>query len=130
MSNTFHTEIMNDLLKLAVESGASDVVVKSNKPGYLRLSGRLRPVEMDPILHEHADAWISEYVPAVYRSNWERDGQCDFAYSAPDIGRFRVNGFHQRGTVSIVFRHIKNRPPTFDELNIDAETLTKLAQAK
>jgi twitching motility protein PilT len=130
MSNTFHTEIMNDLLKLAVESGASDVVVKSNKPGYLRLSGRLRPVEMDPIMHEHADAWVSEYVPAVYRSNWERDGQCDFAYSAPDIGRFRVNGFHQRGTVSIVFRHIKNRPPTFDELNIDAEVLTRLAQSK
>ena len=49
MSNTFHTEIMNDLLKLAVESGASDVVVNSNKPGYLRLSGRLRPVEMDPV---------------------------------------------------------------------------------
>ena len=37
---TPHTELVNDLLKLAVDSGASDVVVKSGKPGYVRLSGR------------------------------------------------------------------------------------------
>ena len=49
MSTTLHTEIVNDLLKLAVESGASDIVIKSEKPGYLRMGGRLRPVEMDPI---------------------------------------------------------------------------------
>ncbi|MEY3773983.1 MAG: hypothetical protein RLZZ129_763 [Verrucomicrobiota bacterium] len=36
---TSHTEIINDLLKLAVESGASDIVIKSNKPGYVRLAG-------------------------------------------------------------------------------------------
>jgi twitching motility protein PilT len=121
---------MNDLLRLAVESGASDIVVKSNKPGYLRLSGRLRPVEMDVIHHDHALAWINEYVPDVFRTNWERDGQVDFAYSAAEVGRFRVNGFHQRGTVSIVFRHIKNRPPAFEELHLDPEVLIKLSQSK
>ena len=46
---TSHTEMFNDLLKLAVDSGASDIVVKSNKPGYVRLAGRLKPVDMDPI---------------------------------------------------------------------------------
>jgi len=44
-----HTEIFNDLLRLAVESGASDIVIKPNKPRYLGLSGRRKPVEMDPI---------------------------------------------------------------------------------
>ena len=44
MSTTLHTEIVNDLLKLAVESGASDIVIKSEKPGYLRIGGRLRTV--------------------------------------------------------------------------------------
>jgi twitching motility protein PilT len=121
---------MNDLLKLAVESGASDIVIKSNKPGYLRLSGRLRAVEMDAILHEHAQGWVDEHVPPVFRPNWERDGQVDFAYAASDVGRFRVNAFHQRGTVSIVFRHIKSRPPTFEELNLEPDTLIKLSQAK
>ena len=130
MSTTLHTEIVNDLLKLAVESGASDIVIKSEKPGYLRLGGRLRSVEMDPISAEHAQAFVDEKVPRIFKDKWEKDGQVDFAYAADDIGRFRVNAFHQRGLVSIVFRHIKSRPPTFEELKIESETLIKMAQAK
>ncbi len=130
MSITLHTEIVNDLLKLAVESGASDIVIKSEKPGYLRLGGRLRSVEMDPISAEHAQAFVDEKVPRIFKDKWDKDGQVDFAYAADDIGRFRVNAFHQRGLVSIVFRHIKSRPPTFEELKIESETLIKMAQAK
>jgi twitching motility protein PilT len=130
MSTTLHTEIVNDLLKLGVESGASDIVIKSEKPGYLRIGGKLRPVEMDPITCEHAQAWVDEHVPRVFRDRWERDAQVDFAYAVDEIGRFRVNAFHQRGLVSIVMRHIKSRPPTFEELKLEADVLIRLAQAK
>ena len=40
------TEIFNGLLKLAVESGVSDVIIKAGKPGFVRLAGRLEMVEM------------------------------------------------------------------------------------
>ena len=63
---TPHTEIINDLLRLAVESGASDVIIKSNKPGFVRLSGRLKPVDMDPITSPEAHAWVDEHVPKVF----------------------------------------------------------------
>ena len=96
---TPHTEMLNDLLKLAVESGASDIVVKSNKPGYVRLSGRLKPVEMDPISCPEAQAFVDEHVPKVFKAKWEEEGQIDFAYSAEGVGRFRVrfrvNAFHR-----------------------------------
>ena len=105
MSQT--TEIFNDLLKLAVESGASDIVIKSNKPGYVRMSGRLKPVDMDPISAAEVREFVDTHVPRVFKPRWEEEGQVDFAYTAEGIGRFRVNGFHQRGTASIVFRHIK-----------------------
>ena len=127
---TPHTEMLNDLLKLAVESGASDIVVKSNKPGYVRLSGRLKPVEMDPISCPEAQAFVDEHVPKVFRQKWEDEGQIDFAYSAEGVGRFRVNAFHQRGLVSIVLRHIKSRVPTLADLNLTPEPMLKLAQAK
>ena len=130
MSISVHTEIFNDLLKLAVDSGASDIVVKSNKPGFLRISGRLRPVEMDPLTHENVRAFVDEQVPRVFRANWERDGQVDFAYAADDVGRFRVNAFHQRGTASIVFRHIKSRPPNFEDLKIEPGVMIDLAKSK
>jgi len=127
---SLHTEIFNDLLKLAVESGASDVVVKSNKPGYVRLSGRLKPVDMDPIAGTEAQAFVDDHVPRVFKQVWETQGQIDFAYTAENIGRFRVNAFHQRGTVSVVFRHVKSRVPTFKDLNLEEEPLLHLARAK
>jgi twitching motility protein PilT len=127
---TPHTEMLNDLLKLAVDSGASDIVVKSNKPGYVRLAGKLKPVDMDPISCPEAQAWVDEHVPKVFKKKWDDDGQVDFAYAADGVGRFRVNAFHQRGLVSIVMRHIKSRVPTFEELGLTPDPLLNLAKAK
>jgi len=127
---SLHTEIFNELLKLAVESGASDVVVKSNKPGYVRLAGRLKQVDMDPISGTEAQAFVDDHVPRVFKQIWDNEGQIDFAYTAEEIGRFRVNAFHQRGTVSIVFRHIKSRIPSFEDLALQPDPLLNLAKAK
>jgi twitching motility protein PilT len=127
---TPHTEIFNDLLRLGVESGASDIVIKANKPGFVRLSGRLKPVDMDPITPSETEAFVDEHVPRVFRQQWLDSGQADFAYSADEIGRFRVNAFHQRGLVSIVFRHIKSRVPSFADLNLTADPLIKFCKEK
>ncbi len=127
---TPHTELFNDLLQLAVSSGASDIVIKSGKPAYVRLSGRLKPVDMDPILDEEADAFVNEHVPRVFAKQWADDGQVDFAYAARDVGRFRVNAFHQRGTVSLVFRHIKSQIPSFEQLGLEPEPILNLTKAK
>jgi twitching motility protein PilT len=124
-----HSELIEDLLRLAVESGASDIVIKAGKPGFVRLSGRLKPVDMDIIAEEEVRAFVEEVIPPSFRRGWEQDGQVDFSYVAEDIGRFRVNAFRQRGQVSIVFRHIKNRVPTIEELNLQPEPLLRLARA-
>ena len=129
---TPHTEMFNDLLKLAVESGVSDVIIKSNKPGYVRIAGKLKPVDMDPITCPEAEAFVVEHVPRVFKQKWDDEGQVDFAYSAEGVGRFRVNAFHQRGLVSIVMRHIKSTVPTFGQLGLGEteQALIKLSQAK
>ncbi len=128
MSQT--TDIFNELLKLAVESGASDVVIKSEKPAYVRVSGRLKPVDMDALTALEVREFVDTHVPRVFKARWENDGQVDFAYSAEGVGRFRVNGFHQRGTPSIVMRHIKNRVPSFADLGLNPEPLLNMAKAK
>jgi twitching motility protein PilT len=127
---TPHTELFNDLLKLAVESGASDIVVKSGKAACVRLSGRLKPVDMEPISHDEAECFVGEHVPPVFAQNWLSHGQVDFAYYAPEVGRFRVNAFHQRGTVSLVFRHIRAILPTFEFLGLEAQSIVELTKAK
>src|SRR5438445_7016084 len=85
---------------------------------------------MDPITCPEAEAFVVEHTPRVFKQKWDDEGQVDFAYAADDVGRFRVNAFHQRGLVSIVLRHIKSRPPTFADLKIEPDTFIKMAQAK
>ena len=123
-------ETIHGLLSLAVENGASDVHIKSNKPAFLRLSGRLESVEMDPIAPAEVREFIEQSVPAEFHDIWVKNRQVDYSYNAPGVGRFRVNGFLQRGLPSIVMRHVSDHPPTFSELNIDGETLAKLCTEK
>ncbi|MDB4028117.1 ATPase, T2SS/T4P/T4SS family, partial [Flavobacteriaceae bacterium] len=123
-------ETIHGLLSLAVENGASDVHIKSNKPAFLRLSGRLESVEMDPIAPAEVREFIEQSVPAEFHDIWVKNRQVDYSYNAPGVGRFRVNGFLQRGLPSIVMRHVSDHPPTFSDLNIDGETLAKLCTEK
>lgn len=85
---------------------------------------------MDPVTGEQANAFVEAAMPPVFREQWRTDGQVDFAHRAQGVGRFRVNAFHQRGSVSIVFRHIKSEIPTFEQLNLQPEPLLNLAQGK
>jgi twitching motility protein PilT len=77
-----------------VDSDVSDIVIKTNKLGYVRLAGQLKPVDMDPIQGDEARAFVEEHVPKVFRPICEETNQVDFAYSAEGVGRFRVNAFH------------------------------------
>ena len=71
--NPTHTEIFNDLLKLAVDSDVSDIVIKTNKLGYVRFAGQLKPVDMDSLLGEDIRAFVEEHVPKVFRPPLELD---------------------------------------------------------
>jgi twitching motility protein PilT len=123
-------ETIHGLLNLAVENGASDIHIKSNKPAFLRLSGRLESVEMDPIPPEDIREFIEQSVPEQFFGRWTNDRQVDYSYRVDGIGRFRVNGFLQRGLPSVVMRHVSDHPPTFDDLNIDGGILSKLCKEK
>lgn len=123
-------QLFNELLKLAVENGASDIHVKAGKPALLRISGTLKPVEMDPISNDDAKAFVESAIPQRFRQTWEEDGQIDFAYSPGGLGRFRVNGFRQRNTTSIAFRHVQSQIPQFQDLNLDGTQLQKLCKHK
>jgi twitching motility protein PilT len=83
---------------------------------------------MEPLTLEILAGFVETHVPEFLREQMEVEGQIDFAYELGDIGRFRVNGFKQRGTISVVFRYVKNRIPTFKQLNLMSDTPIKLAQ--
>jgi twitching motility protein PilT len=56
-------------------------------------------------------------------------GSADLSYSIPQLARFRVNIFRQRGTIAIVMRVIPNSVPTFDDLKLP-ETLNEIVHLR
>jgi len=123
-------ELFNQLLNLAVDNGASDIHIKSARPAFIRLHGRLEAVDMDPIALDSIVEFLEECMPEQFFENWRHDGQVDFSYKLEGTGSFRVNGFLQRGTPSIVFRHINPVPPSFEDLNHDPGVFMDLAKEK
>ncbi|MFP4070346.1 MAG: type IV pilus twitching motility protein PilT [Opitutales bacterium] len=123
-------ETFHGLLTLAVENGASDIHIKSHKPAFLRLSGHLESVEMEPIEPEAVREFIEQSIPEEFYDDWVKKRQIDYSYRVEGVGRFRVNGFLQRGLPSMVLRHVSDHPPTFESLNVDGDTLSKLCRER
>jgi twitching motility protein PilT len=122
--------IIDEILKLAVENGASDVHIKTASPAFLRIRGHLEPVDMEKLTSALVYGFVTASCPRQFVNAWRDDYQVDYSYEAVGIGRFRVNAFHQRGVPGIVLRHVKDQPPTFAELNHQPEIFEKLCGEK
>ncbi len=99
-------------------SEGSDLHVKVGTPPKVRLSGVLMPLEHPPLTDEDTGAIAAAIIPANRRAQFEASGEVDFAYSLRNVGRFRVNVFRQRGSVSAVFRKLRFGGPTFSEMHL------------
>src|ERR671919_373384 len=108
---------VNDLLKIAVERGASDLHLKVGSYPMLRLRGGLTPATEDHRLdNEDMMAIAAAVLPTGHREKFKDNHEVDLAYSVAGLGRFRCNTFQQRGTIGMIFRVIPLRVSTIDEL--------------
>jgi twitching motility protein PilT len=118
---------VNDLLKIAVERGASDLHLKVGSYPMLRLRGSLTPASEDHRLdHEEMMAFAAAVLPTGMREKFKDNHEVDLAYSVAGLGRFRCNTFQQRGTIGMIFRVIPMRVQTIDQLLLP-EVLKKVA---
>src|ERR1051325_6744156 len=98
---------VNDLLKIAVERGASDLHLKVGSYPMMRVRGALMPAQDEKKLeHEDVVAMSAAVMSTSQRQKFKDAQEVDLAYSVPGLGRFRCNVFQQRGTVGLVFRVI------------------------
>jgi twitching motility protein PilT len=110
---------VNDLLKIAVERGASDLHLKAGSYPMMRIRGELIPVSQDRrIDHEEMIAVAAAVLPTALRDKFRDSHEVDLAYSVAGLGRFRCNAFQQRGTIGMTFRVIPFRVATIPELTL------------
>ena len=106
-------------LRMVVERDASDLHLKVGVPPKIRDTGVLAPIPGSPELRpEHTAAIAEAIVPADRMARLREAGEVDFAYSVPGVGRFRVNAFRQRGSISLVLRKLRFGGPTFEEAHL------------
>ncbi len=110
-----------DLLARTIALGGSDLHLKVGSPPVVRVDGDLRRLDgQAPLTDERLEAAldvVSERTPRK-REQFHVTGELDTAYTAPGVGRFRVNGFRQRGSISLAFRYVPKEVPTFDLLGL------------
>jgi twitching motility protein PilT len=112
---------VNDLLKIAVESGASDLHLKVGSYPMMRVRGTLTPATEDKRLdREDMDAVAAAVLPTSHRERFKDNHEVDLAYAVDGLGRFRCNAFQQRGTIGMIFRVIPMTVATIDELALPA----------
>jgi len=121
-------QVFTRILQGAVSAGASDVHLKVESPVIFRITGELVPVEAPLPTVEWFDTVLAAIVPEHLRDRLEQDHEVDFAYAAPDVGRFRVNVFQQRATYVMALRAVKARVRSFDELHLPP-IISRVAEA-
>jgi twitching motility protein PilT len=122
---------VNDLLKIAVDSDASDLHLKVGSYPMLRVRGVLVPAVADQRLtHEDMVAMAATVLPTTQRERFKENHEIDLAYSVSGLGRFRCNAFQQRGTIGMSFRVIPMKAATIDDLALPPVLKTIAAEER
>ena len=110
---------LNEILKIAIKGGASDIHLKSGLPPMFRVDGALVPLKnSERLLPEEIQKMAFGIMSPHQKAKFDAHREADLAYGIPGLGRFRVNVFQQRGTTGIVFRVIPFGVKTVDQLHL------------
>ncbi len=109
------------LLEEVIKKKASDLHIQVGLPPMLRVDGTLLPVAGTDILTEETvEALIFAVLDEDQKQILLKDKEFDFSFAVGDLGRFRVNAFHERGNLAAAMRLIPNEILTIEQLGLPA----------
>ncbi len=118
---------VNELLRLMIKRGISDIHFKAGVPPAVRIDGRLIATGLDRFSADHIRELADALMTEDQRSVFAQENEIDIAYSVDSLSRFRVNVYRQRNSVALTLRVVPLEVKTIEELNLPAEPLRKLA---
>ncbi len=118
---------LDQLLRHAVERGASDVHIKVGSSPFIRIDGRLERVDLGTVSPVETERIAFAIMPKQRAEEFIGSSDADFAYSVSGLGRFRVNVMRQRGSVGLVLRRVQSEIPSFEALGLPP-VVRKLAE--
>ncbi len=122
-------KFINDLLKLLVARGGSDLFLTADFPPAIKVDGKVTKVSPQPLNSQHTISLARAIMNDKQAAEFERTKECNFAISPGGIGRFRVNAFVQQGCIGMVLRVIPQQLPTVDGMGLP-QILKEVVMAK
>ncbi|HEV3027484.1 MAG TPA: PilT/PilU family type 4a pilus ATPase [Planctomycetota bacterium] len=110
------------LMVAATRNKASDLHLKVGQKPILRVNTVIHEVGNRALQGDDVRKLIYDIMTELQRDRFETEHDLDFAYSIPNVGRFRINVFHERGSVAVAMRRVNTSIPTFAELNLPPDT--------
>jgi twitching motility protein PilT len=119
---------INELLRYAVERGASDLHLKVGNVPFLRVDGELQPTQFPTLTAADTEAFADAVMSERKKQEFERSSEADLGHTMSGVGRFRINVFRQRGLVGLAVRRVRSEIPTIEELRLP-EVVRTLAES-
>lgn len=110
--------MLESLLIIARDLGASDIHLSAGMPPMIRVTGELRTIDVTPLGNAQVRGMIDSVLPETLRRVFAEGAACDFAFAAgdPALGRYRANAYRQQRGVALALRPIPTVVPTLESI--------------
>jgi twitching motility protein PilU len=109
---------MDRLFQLMKEKNASDMFFAVNSPVHIKINGNLIPINQQKLEPENILSLLGEIASPEQMEELARDNELNMGISVPNLGRFRLSAFRQRGSISAVFRFVPANIPALGDLGL------------
>jgi len=114
-----YLQYFKKLLDIVVKEDASDLDISVGHAPNIRITGQLVPLGQEKIISpKDSEGLAFSILSELQRKKFLEEKEIDFSYQHEDKGRFRVNVFFQRGSISLALRFIPSRIRTIEELSL------------
>ncbi|MBV6323681.1 PilT/PilU family type 4a pilus ATPase [Duganella violaceipulchra] len=109
---------MERLFQLMKEKNASDMFFAVNSPVHIKINGNLIPINQQKLEPDNIHSLLAEIATPAQMDELAATNELNMGVSVPNMGRFRLSAFKQRGTISAVFRFVPATIPLLADLQL------------
>lgn len=109
---------IEEIMTVAKDAAASDVHITVGISPKMRVNGKLLTMDYPKLLPDDTDQIVSAIMSEAQKKVFEEKGEYDMSFSIPNLGRYRVNAFKQRGSAAVALRLVGTQIPAPEVLGV------------
>lgn len=121
---------IEQLLQIAREMQASDIHLTVGLPPRVRVNGELMNLNYPKLMSEDIEKLVLPTMNDQQLDTYKMNGEIDYSFSVPKVGRYRVNAFKQRGTLACAMRAVATQIPDPEMLGVPQSVIDLYAKKR